>query len=82
MTDNEIKDKAKQIIADTLGINQKDINDDSDFQEDFGVDSLDALDLLMAIETGFDIAVQEGETDKIKTVGDMLNMLVNKVQTD
>ena len=79
MTENEIREAGRQIVADTLGVSIDECADDAGLEDDLGADSLDAAEILMAVETRYDIAVAEGEADKIETVGDLLDTLVKKV---
>jgi len=70
-----IFDKVKEIIAEELGIEEEEINIDSDLSEDLGADSLDAIELIMAIEEEFDIEIADSEATKIKSVSDIVNYL-------
>jgi acyl carrier protein len=70
-----IFDKVKEIIAEELGIEEEEINMDSDLSEDLGADSLDAIELIMAIEEEFDIEIADSEATKIKSVSDIVNYL-------
>ncbi len=72
----------RKVIADTLGITVDECTDEMDIKDDLGADSLDAVEMLMALETRFDIAIQEGEADSVKTVRDYLDLLVKKVLPD
>lgn len=82
MTQQKIEEIGRKAIADTLGIPVDECTDDMDIADDLGADSLDAVEMLMAVETRFDIAIQEGEADSIKTVRDYLDLLVKKVQSN
>ena len=79
MTEKEIRDAGRQIVADTLGISVDECADDASLEDDLGADSLDAAEILMAVDTKFDIAVEEGRADDIETVGNLLDTLVQKV---
>ena len=70
---------ARQIVADVLGIKVEECLDDSKFIDDLGADSLDAVDIIMAAETKFDIALQEGEADNVITIRDYLDLIDRKV---
>ena len=82
MTQQEIEKIGRKVIADTLGLPVEQCLDDADIKDDLGADSLDAVEMLMALETRFDIAIQEGEADSVKTVRDYLDLLVKKVLPD
>ena len=70
-----ILEKVKQIIADELGIELEEIKLESDLAEDLGADSLDAIELIMEIESQFDVAIADNEATKIKQVSDIVNFL-------
>ena len=75
MTEKEIFEKVKPIIADKLGIDQDQIKMESNFINDLGADSLDNVELLMVFENEFKIKIPEGDQDKIVTVGDAINFV-------
>ena len=68
-------EKVKEIIAEELGIEEDKILLDSDLSEDLGADSLDAIELIMAIEESFDIEIPDSEATKIKLVSDIVKFL-------
>lgn len=67
-------DKVKEIISDKLGINEDEITMDTLF-EDLGADSLDIVELIMAIEEEYDVQVSDSEAEKAKTVGDVVKYI-------
>ncbi|MFZ2256718.1 MAG: acyl carrier protein [Clostridiaceae bacterium] len=67
-------DKVKEIIADKLGVNEKEIKMESTF-EDLGADSLDIVELIMAIEEEYDIQISDEEAEKALSVGDVVNYI-------
>jgi len=68
-------EKIKTIIADELGIEEDTIEVNSNLAEDLGADSLDAVELIMAIEEEFDIEIDDSSATKIKTVQDIVDYL-------
>ncbi len=68
-------EKLRDIIAEELGVEKDAIDVDSDLAEDLGADSLDAVELIMAIEEEFDIEIDDTAATKIKTVQDILDYL-------
>jgi acyl carrier protein len=70
-----IFDKVKELIAEELGIEEDEIKMDSDLSEDLGADSLDAIELIMEIESQFDVEIADSEATKIKLVSDIVNYL-------
>ncbi len=74
-------DKIKSIISDKLGINQNEVTMDTTF-EDLGADSLDIVELIMAIEEEYDIQVSDEEAEKAQSVGDVVNYIQTLVDED
>ena len=69
----EIFEKIRDIIADQLDVADKDsITESSVITDDLGADSLDVVDLVMAIEDEFSVEIPEDEVENIKTVGDIV----------
>lgn len=68
-------DKVKEIIAEELGIELEDIKLESDLSDDLGADSLDAIELIMEIESQFEVEIADSEATKIKLVSDIVNYL-------
>ncbi len=75
MTATNIEAKVKSIIADQLGVSEDEIKPESSFIEDLGADSLDIVELVMAMEEEFEIEIPDEEAENIKTVGDALNYI-------
>ncbi len=71
-----IFDKVKKIIVEQLGV-EDDITLDSSFIDDLGADSLDIVELIMALEEEFDIDIPDNESEKIITVGDAVEYIKN-----
>ncbi len=65
--------KIKQIIAEQLGVDEPDIKSESHFIDDLGADSLDTVELVMALEEEFGIEIPDEEAEKILTVQDAIN---------
>ncbi len=70
-------EKVRKIIADQLGIEEDDITPESSFIDDLGADSLDIVELIMALEEEFDLEIPDSEAEKIKTVGDAVEYIKN-----
>ena len=68
-------EKLRDIIAEELGVERDAIDVDNDLAEDLGADSLDAVELIMAIEEEFDIEIDDTTATKIKTVQDIIDYL-------
>lgn len=71
-------EQIKKILAEQFSLNEDDITMDSSFAEDIGADSLDLVELVMALEQEFDIEIDDDEVEKIKTVGDAVRYIKDK----
>ncbi|MGH7731490.1 MAG: acyl carrier protein [Candidatus Eiseniibacteriota bacterium] len=69
------EDRVKEIIAKELEVEVKQLTPDAKFIEDLGADSLDIVELVMALEEEFGLDIPDEEADKLKTVGDAMNYL-------
>jgi acyl carrier protein len=74
-----IEDKVKDIIAEELGVEREKLTESASFMEDLGADSLDQVELVMAFEKEFDIDIPDEEAEKLRTVGDALKYLHEKM---
>ena len=70
MERDEIMDKVRGVIVDQLGVQEDDVAEDAAFIDDLGADSLDIVELVMALEEEFGISIPDEEAENIKTVGD------------
>jgi acyl carrier protein len=76
---SDMVDKVKDIIAEELGVEREKLTDEASFMEDLGADSLDTVELVMAFEKEFDIDIPDEEAEKLKTVGDAMRYLQEKM---
>lgn len=72
-------EKLKQIVVEQLGVEESEITLDASFIEDLGADSLDVVELIMALEEEFDISIPDEDAEKMLTVGDALNYIKSNV---
>ena len=72
---SDIEEKVKDIIAEELGVERDKVQPNASFMEDLGADSLDTVELVMAFEKEFDIDIPDEEAEKLRTVGDALKYL-------
>lgn len=70
-----VLEKVQAIIADKLGVDLSSVTLESDLQKDFGADSLDAVEIIMAVEDEFDLAIDDEELLDIRTVGDIVEQI-------
>ena len=75
MTTGNVEQKVKGIIAEQLGVAEDEIKTTSSFIEDLGADSLDIVELVMAMEEEFEVEIPDEEAENIKTVGDAINYI-------
>ncbi|MBE0594392.1 MAG: acyl carrier protein [Gemmatimonadales bacterium] len=75
----ELEDKVKDIIVEELGVERDKLAETASFMEDLGADSLDTVELVMAFEKEFDIDIPDEEAEKLRTVGDALKYLHEKM---
>lgn len=71
-------DKIRQIIADQLGVKKEEVTDNAKFVDDLGADSLDTVELVMALEEEFGIEIPDEDAEKLATVGDALRYIDEK----
>lgn len=65
---SSIEERVKKIVAEQLGVNEADVNNSASFVEDLGADSLDTVELVMALEEEFETEIPDEEAEKITTV--------------
>jgi acyl carrier protein len=69
---SDVQAKVKNIIVEQLGVNADEVLTDAKFIEDLGADSLDLVELIMALEEEFGLDIPDEEAEKIKTVGEAM----------
>ncbi len=68
-------DDVKAVVVEQLNVNADEVKEESKFVEDLGADSLDVVELVMALEEKFDIEIPDADAEAIATVGDALNYI-------
>ena len=71
-------DKIKSIIAEQLGVKAEEVTAKASFVDDLGADSLDTVELIMALEEEFNIEIPDEDAEKMKTVGDVIKYIEEK----
>ena len=73
-----VSDRVKAIIAEQLGVKIEEVTDAASFIEDLGADSLDTVELVMALEEEFGIEIADEEAEKMSSVGDAIKHIETK----
>ena len=71
------EERVKKIIVEQLGVKEEDVKPEASFVEDLGADSLDTVELVMALEEEFDIEIPDEEAEKITTVQSAIDYVQN-----
>lgn len=79
MSREEVFEKVRSIVSEQLDVPEEKVTEDARFQEDLGADSLDVVELVMKMEDSFDIEVPEEDAEKIQTVKEVVDYILNKV---
>ena len=78
---SDVAAKVKEIIVKQLGVNEDEVTSEASFIDDLGADSLDIVELVMALEEEFGIEIPDEEAEKIQTVGQAVDY-IEKKQTE
>jgi acyl carrier protein len=73
--DEELFGQVKEVIAEQLNVDPVEVHEDSSFVDDLGADSLDLVELVMALEDNFDMKIPDEDVEAIKTVGDAISYI-------
>ena len=74
-----VESKIKTIIAEQLGVKPEEVTPTASFVDDLGADSLDTVELIMALEEEFNVEIPDEDAEKMKTVGDAITYIEEKV---
>ena len=72
------EEKIKSIIAEQLGVKPEEVTPQASFIDDLGADSLDTVELIMALEEEFNVEIPDEDAEKMTTVGDAIKYIENK----
>src|SRR5436309_9529705 len=76
---NELQTKVCQILADNLSVPEDQVTPQSRFQEDLDADSLDLVEAVLGLEEEFGVSIPEEEMEGVKTVGEAINLVAQKL---
>ena len=79
MNSDEVFEKVKGIIVEQLGVTEGSVTMEASFIDDLGADSLDIVELVMALEEEFDIEIPDADAEKVTTVGDVVENIKENV---
>ena len=79
MNSEDIFEKVKGIIVEQLGVTDSSVTMEASFIDDLGADSLDIVELVMALEEEFDIEIPDSDAEKVVTVGDVVDYIKENV---
>ena len=80
MNTEEVFEKVKAIIVEQLGVVESSVDMEASFIDDLGADSLDIVELVMALEEEFDMEIPDADAEKVVTVGDVVEYIKENVQ--
>ena len=79
MSSEDIFEKVKEIVIEQLGVSETSITTDASFIDDLGADSLDIVELIMALEEEFDLEIPDNDAEKVVTVGDVVEYIKDNI---
>ncbi len=79
MSQDDILQKVQKIVAEQLSVEESEVKPESNFANDLGADSLDTVELVMALEEAFDLEIPDEDAEKIRTVQDAITYIEKKV---
>jgi acyl carrier protein len=79
---NEIETRVKKIVVEQLGVKEEEITTDASFVDDLGADSLDTVELVMALEEEFETEIPDEDAEKIVTIKDAVNYIVGRMEKE
>jgi len=79
---NEIETRVKKIVVEQLGVKEDEITADASFVDDLGADSLDTVELVMALEEEFETEIPDEDAEKIVTIKDAVGYIVDRMEKE
>jgi len=80
MSNESVEKRVKDLVVEKLGVKEEDVTNDASFTNDLGADSLDTVELVMALEDEFNTEVPEEEYENITTIQEAINYIKSKME--
>ena len=77
--EKSIEERVKDVIVAQLGVDPSEVKPEASYVDDLGADSLDTVELVMALEEEFGLDIPDEEAEKIKTIGETIEYIKNKI---
>jgi acyl carrier protein len=77
MDEQQVYEQVKKVVVEQLGVSDSEITREASFVDDLGADSLDTVELVMALEEAFSTEIPDEDAEKIKTIGDTVTYLIS-----
>lgn len=77
MNEAEVLEKVKKVVVEQLGVSEAEVKKESSYVDDLGADSLDTVELVMALEEAFSTEIPDEDAEKIKSVGDTVAYIMS-----
>jgi acyl carrier protein len=82
MKTNEIESRVKKIVVEQLGVKEDEVTTDASFVDDLGADSLDTVELVMALEEEFETEIPDEDAERIVTIKDAVKYIVERMEKE
>ena len=79
LSENEVYDKVKSVIVEQLGVSEAEVTREASFTDDLGADSLDTVELVMALEEEFNTEIADEDAEKLTTVGKTVDFILETI---
>ena len=79
LTENEVFEKVKTVVVEQLSVSPSEVTKEASFVDDLGADSLDTVELVMALEEAFDTEIPDEDAEKLSTVGSAVSYIMSHV---
>ncbi len=76
MDEQQVFEQVKKVVVEQLGVSEAEVSREASFVNDLGADSLDTVELVMALEEAFGTEIPDEDAEKIKTIGDTVNYVM------